>query len=546
MAKSETKKEATSVIFSKIVLGVCVLVSLIVVASIIFYLYTKKSDAGKFLPGAKQIKSVEFSSDARSILDSKTKQVIFTIEDANKYLKDSGYAYDPDTFQDTNAKYVGDCFLDAALSNKKDRIVFSTGCLAGDLLQAWIGVYNFSYKSKTDLEQVPKIYFLTGGSGRNFVWSVDDKTITYEADLGLSGLTETRTIDAATGKIIESKINSENEEEVSLKGVSKLIYEAYKNSLGADYDLSSVIESIKNDELFFTDMIENPYDNTKLAITIKYKDYSRPHGVLIIDSDKEILKNQYIFIGALEHLYIENVKWENVNELSFNSVVIDEGGINKRSKILKVDETADWQTYRNEEYEFEFKYPSYAAITTKDKNISLNLNFGSELKDAANSWSVNIAEIKNYGVYSYDDGYIIYDIINNKWYTTNQFTLGKFDANKAEKIEEYSPEIVAKTYDGNSVFGKDFYYYDVGYGSLWYPIIYKDKNLIIEFSRSIDENGKDQIVEGLLSGFNSEQDLERERLREKINKEMEETQNKIDKDFNQVFSTFKFTEKDET
>lgn len=146
-----------------------------------------------------EINKIEISADKKSILNAETKKVIFAIEDAQKYLRDSGYFYNPDTFQTTNAKYEGGCFLDAALSNGKDRIVFSTGCLPGDLPQAWVGVYT---RPCISCASEPAIKFLTAGSGRNFAWSQDDKTITYEADLGLSGMAETRTIDAGTGEIL--------------------------------------------------------------------------------------------------------------------------------------------------------------------------------------------------------------------------------------------------------------------------------------------------------------------------------------------------------
>lgn len=159
------------------------------------------------------INAIEISADQKSILNSKTKETIFTIADTQKYLKDSGYEYNPDTFQTTTAKYLGDCFTDAASSNKKDKIVFSTGCLPGDLPQPWIGVYvpiNIKCPPNALCKiAAPTIKFLTGGSGKNFVWSQDDSTITYEADLGLSGLTETRTINSQTGDILNKKPKSE-------------------------------------------------------------------------------------------------------------------------------------------------------------------------------------------------------------------------------------------------------------------------------------------------------------------------------------------------
>lgn len=198
-----------------------------------------------------QINAIEISADKKSILNAETKEVIFTVADTQKYLKDSGYAYNPDTFQTTNAKYEGDCFMSALFSNKKDRIVFSTGCLPGDLPQAWFGVYNlakYAYAPKgcsiKDWCVVggQTFQFLIGGSGRNFVWSADDETITYEADLGESGLTETRTIDSVTGEILERKnapITSD-----------KKIYTNKKYGYSISYPVSWYIETVNSEEDF--------------------------------------------------------------------------------------------------------------------------------------------------------------------------------------------------------------------------------------------------------------------------------------------------------
>lgn len=220
MAENKTKKESMSVVFSKIALGLCAVVSFILISSVALFVFTANIDNVKVTSKITGIKSIELSSDAKSILNSDTKEIIFTIDDAKKDLERTAYAYDPDTFQTTNAKYAGDCLIDTALSNNKDKIVFSSGCLAGDLPQAWIGAYYFPNicPSAPGIEcspSSPPFRFLIGGSGRNFVWSQDDKTITYEADLGLSGLTETRTINSVTGEVLDRRNapvtnNSEN------------------------------------------------------------------------------------------------------------------------------------------------------------------------------------------------------------------------------------------------------------------------------------------------------------------------------------------------
>lgn len=172
----------------------------------------------KTSPFFQGVNKIEISTNGKSILNTETKAVIFTIADTQKYLKDAGYFYNPATFQTTNAKYEGDCFIDAALSSNKDRIVFSTGCLPGDLPQEWVGIFYLPFDcpvgtKELDISCRPRssaIKFLIGGSGRNFVWSQDDKTITYEADLGLSGMTEIKMIDSQTGEIL-SKTNSNGE-----------------------------------------------------------------------------------------------------------------------------------------------------------------------------------------------------------------------------------------------------------------------------------------------------------------------------------------------
>ncbi len=210
--QNQTKPKPFGAPKAKIVLVAAIIISLGAVAG--YYLIKLKPAIS---PTQKTISAIEISVDAKSILNAETKEVIFTIEDANKYLKYSGYAYNPDTFQTTNAKYEGGCFTDAALSIKKDRIVFSSGCLAGDLPQAWIGNFYVvgSYYKGIRIGKGPlsdKIDFLIAGSGRNFIWSADDKTITYEADLRLSGMIETRTIDSYTGEILDTKKGIEKPE----------------------------------------------------------------------------------------------------------------------------------------------------------------------------------------------------------------------------------------------------------------------------------------------------------------------------------------------
>lgn len=161
------------------------------------------------------------------------------------------------------------------------------------------------------------------------------------------------------------RIKKDLDKWIKEEGIDKLlpnenfifISRAYKNTYGSDYDLGYIDDSLNNGELFISKTIINPYDKNTTAIIIQYKDKGYSHGVLIIDNKKKILSNQYILIGALEHLYLSDVKWVAKDALSFNSVVIDEGGVAKKPQILKADETADWKTYKNEDMGFEVKYP---------------------------------------------------------------------------------------------------------------------------------------------------------------------------------------------
>lgn len=228
MELNKIKKESVSVIFAKIALGFCFLTSFIMVAIVLFYAITKKNEAVQNSLALRQIESIELSQDKKAVLNSETKEVIFTIEEAINDSQVQMY-HEQERFQNKTKKYMGDCFEEAVLSNNGRFIVFLTGCLYQNSSQAWIGVYrrHFTCDFHTTWQCDPndptapgqegfnefRIFssFLIGGSGRNFVWSENDKTITYEADLDLSGLTETRTINSITGKIIDSKINSENE-----------------------------------------------------------------------------------------------------------------------------------------------------------------------------------------------------------------------------------------------------------------------------------------------------------------------------------------------
>lgn len=393
MAKNKTKRESIALTISKVVLGLSFIVSLIVVSGIALYVFTRNIDTGKISPSTVAIKSTELSSDAKSILNADTKEVIFTIGNADKYLKDSGYAYDPETFQNTNEKYAGDCFLNAALSNlsnPEQRIVFSTGCLPGDLPKAWIGTYDISaicpnMARSGSCARVWTIRFLIASSGRNFVWSADDRTITYEADLGLSGMTETRTIDSMTGEVLERKdslsvndLETKNWQDCKNK---KYGYEV-KYPLGWKVWLSGAPEArLANcDEnlslIAFSPNIYTYSDQQQINIDVYDQDRSRGTVWEGITSLNDYLNKKAVKIKKETTIDGERLIWVDASDsqlitfndrliYNFNFNNIDDSTLDRflnTFKFIDKDETADWKTYKNEEYGFEFKYPEERLV----------------------------------------------------------------------------------------------------------------------------------------------------------------------------------------
>lgn len=309
-----------------------------------------------------QLNKIGISQDKKSILNVETKEVIFTIEDTKKYLKDSGYEYNPDTFQTTNAEYAGDCFEEAVLSNNKDKIVFSTSCISGDLPQAWVGVYNlpsYSCRKMVDGEKVCSrwpaelIKFLIGGSGRNFVWSPDDKTIAYEADLGLSGMTETRTIDSRTGEILETKPldggfwnsgNADNSDwNVYSNPQTNFTFKYPKDWQVKDYEYKSAACQANSDCTgIWVIELKKPED-TKTLIAINLPQCS---GF----KNDDLLGNNWICLFEENNETLEI--YENIKK-SFQSLNI-----------------SDWKTYRNENYGYEIKYPGTWLFNDFSEKIS--------------------------------------------------------------------------------------------------------------------------------------------------------------------------------
>lgn len=63
---------------------------------------------------------------------------------------------------------------------------------------------------------------------------------------------------------------------------------------------------------------------------------SKPTGIFI-NIDGKLYKESFQLGGALEHLYLENVKWSGDNLIFFDSVIADEGGVKITTKTLYME-----------------------------------------------------------------------------------------------------------------------------------------------------------------------------------------------------------------
>ncbi len=407
--KIEYKKTAKHLIIAGIIF------SFIALLAIAGYLVTHDAGTGQWpqispVPEKKIVK-IEISEDRKAVLDAATKGVIFTIDEANEYLKKSGYAYQPmvvppqiddsDTSRNTGAKYAGDCFSDANLANNKDRIVFSSGCLAGDLPQAWTGIYNINWGSDPNTNcananclGVPKFKFLLGGSGKDFVWSADDRTITYEAELGLSGMTETRTIDSATGEIIERKLESKintadwlpydsTEKAESYYGRYKIKYprelfygmegptffrdKSNKTKFDVEVLAEMSGEPVYDPQNYFVSNVKIGNNNFQEVMDNKTGDLSYVYKTGY--SDKNHHGNFYI-IFKLFDLNSKNILISSLSTLRFL------GNVEKEA-IIGADEGSWQKVFKSEKYGFQLKAQNGFNIIDKlDDNMSMVFVYG--------------------------------------------------------------------------------------------------------------------------------------------------------------------------
>lgn len=82
-----------------------------------------------------------------------------------------------------------------------------------------------------------------------------------------------------------------------------------KNNDNSNYKLFSVIKN---------------YDTNNAAVLYGLEGY-KPTGIFI-NINNELYEDSFQLTGALEHMYLENVKWSGNNYVFFDSVIEDEGG----------------------------------------------------------------------------------------------------------------------------------------------------------------------------------------------------------------------------
>ncbi|MEA2065188.1 MAG: hypothetical protein U9O66_02735, partial [Patescibacteria group bacterium] len=151
-------------------------------------------------------------------------------------------------------------------------------------------------------------------------------------------------------------------------------------------------------------------------------------------------------------------------------------------EILKNEpDTSDWQTYRNEEFGFEFKYP----IEYPDGNNVI-------VKDSNNY----MIKILNYECIEKIHG--MYCDINRE--TKNDFFIELFNLNNIKgKNLEFYPEKDLEDYQGVVSFGNNEFYNGFNYGpkSGNIYVLRNDTNIRINFY----DNYTDELISGILSAF---------------------------------------------
>jgi hypothetical protein len=153
---------------------------------------------------------------------------------------------------------------------------------------------------------------------------------------------------------------------------------------------------------------------------------------------------------------------------------------------------ADWKTYRNEQYDFEFKYPSYISVQNEPKselslikgssvvNLSLKLSPESVLRSA----SLSLLDTQNLALYSGGKGWVWFDPVSAKWFTFGVINIDASVTNLSRtKTEEYHPSSKTNTTEGRAIY-QGFGYGDAGRSLNNSLILNSDQSVAANFEQT--------------------------------------------------------------
>jgi len=127
--------------------------------------------------------------------------------------------------------------------------------------------------------------------------------------------------------------------------------------------------------------------------------------------------------------------------------------IKKPEKIVE-DETASWKTYRNEEYGYEIRYPSEWIIIKEDPKFVVFAD-EEETKIQKEKQAGEIRCSAGVWLYDNDEGLSLYDWVVNKWGEPEKRYLGKISKVEINNLEGIKYEFESMGLETNVLFSKN-------------------------------------------------------------------------------------------